>query len=245
MKASALAARDRVLRQQRRTRRARPPAACSSTDDRGRAGPPRAAAPTAAYWSRSSCPALADQGSSSASSSSQEVPSSSNRPAASAAARSRSTSSAVRGWSKNGRPVRVHTAPSASPGAPNRARGRVEVAADERDRPRAHVLLLAHHLVDALGPVGVERLVRVLEQLRAVRGRDRAHRRRQVEQPARVDREPAHHLERGRRVLLPDADPPQVARLDDPASGHVGDVEHLGLTVSGRRPGPRSRLRPG
>ena len=50
----------------------------------------------------------------------------------------------------------------AEPGA-----GRVEVTADERDRPRPHVLLLAHHLVDALGPVGVERLVRVLEQIRA------------------------------------------------------------------------------
>ena len=83
------------------------------------------------------------------------------------------------------------------------------------------------------------------------RGRDRAHGRRQVEQPARVDREPAHHLERRRRVLLPDADPPQVGRLDDPASGHVGDVEHLGLAVRGRcgwrrvRCGRVDRERPG
>ena len=113
--------------------------------------------------------------------------------------------------------------------------GRVIVTADERDRARAHVLLLAHHLVDAVGPEGVERLVRVLEQVRAGRGGDRAHGRRQVEQPARVDREPAHHLQRGGRVLLADPDPPLVARLDDPASGDVGDVEDVGLAVSGRR----------
>ena len=67
-------------------------------------------------------PALADHGSNSASSSSQPVPSSSNRPALSAAARIRSIRRAVSDSPKKGRPVRVHTAPSASPGAPNLAR---------------------------------------------------------------------------------------------------------------------------
>ena len=82
----------------------------------------RAAAPTDAYWSRSSPSALTLQGISSASSSTQDVSSSSNSPVSAHAARSRSTSRAVRSAPKNDRPVRVHTAPSASAGAPNRAR---------------------------------------------------------------------------------------------------------------------------
>ena len=245
MKASALAARDRVLAS-RRTRRARPrpPAPAPRPPPAARCGrprPPRRTGPAAAA---------------------RPWPTTAAAPRR-AAARSAELVEQAGRLGGGADPVDelrglrlVEERPAgAGPHRAERVAGRaepgprrVEVTADERDRPRPHVLLLAHHLVDALGPVGVERLVRVLEQIRAGGGRDRAHRRRQVQQPARVDREPAHHLERRGRVLLPDADPPLVARLDDPASGHVADVEHLGLAVSGlRRPrrGRVDRKRPG
>ncbi len=45
----------------------------------------------------------------------------------------------------------------------------------------------------------------MLQQARLARSGRRGHRRRQVDEPARVDREPAHHLERRECVLLPDS----------------------------------------
>ena len=77
----------------------------------------------------------------------------------------------------------------------------------------------------------------MLEQAIARRRGDRAHGRRQVQQPARVDREPAHHLQGGRGVRVADAHPRQVRGLDDPGPGHVADVEDVGLAPGQDRAG--------
>ena len=91
--------------------------------------------------------------------------------------------------------------------------GDVGVAADDDDRARAHVLLLADHVRDAVGSVFSERALRVLEQVGPRRGGGGRHRRRQVDEPPRIDREAAHHLQRGGGVLLPDGDRARQARL--------------------------------
>ena len=179
--------------------------------------------------------ALTLHGISSASSSSHEVSSSVNSPARSAAPRSRSTSSAVTSGAKKGRPVRVHTAPERIPGCAEPGPGRLEVATDQSHGPGAHVLLLAHHRPHALGPVRGERLLRMLEQSSLPRRGHRAHGRGQIDQPARVDREPAHHLQRGGRVLRAYTDPGQVRRLQHPVTDHIGQVQHARVANLGDR----------
>lgn len=90
------------------------------------------------------------------------------------------------------------------------------------------MLLLHPDRVDALAPVVRERIVRVLEVVGARGRRDGAHRRRQVRQPARVDGEATHHLERTGGVLGADADPAVVPGLDDLLAGDVLDREEPG-----------------
>jgi hypothetical protein len=70
-----------------------------------------------------------------------------------------------------------------------------------------------------------ERLGRVLEHVVPGRGGGRRHRRRQVDEPARVDRAPAHDLQGARGVLL--------TRAADPLARDVVQVE--------LRPSDRSR----
>ena len=153
--------------------------------------------------------------------------------------RRRASSSASE--SKNGAAgARPHRTGRVAGRAEPRAR-RVERAAHEHDRARAHVLLLAHDRVDALGAVGVERLVRVLEQVRAgstsppgsssAAGRAAsAGRSRTGSSPrARPRRSP-----RARRCAS------RYAVSMHPPAEHVGDVEHLRVAHSRlrRRPGP-------
>ena len=90
---------------------------------------------------------------------------------------------------------------------PKRAAARLRRPAHQQHRARAHVLLLAHHLGHALGAVGREGLVGCSSRSAVGLGGDGAHGRRQVEQPARVDREPAHHLQRGGGVRVADPHP--------------------------------------
>ena len=202
----------------RRRRRARRPLR------RGRAF---AAAPTDAYWRRISSIAFADQGSSSQSSTSQPVPSSSQMPADSTAPRTRLSSGLRVDWIVEERPAgaRVDRAGLAAVDAEALARD-VGVAAHDHDRARSHVLLLADHVRDAGAPVLRERLLGMLQEIRPARGRRRRHRRRQVDEPARIDREPAHDLQRGRGVLLADRDRPREPRPDDALAGDVVDVQH-------------------
>jgi hypothetical protein len=117
--------------------------------------------------------------------------------------------------------------------------GDLGVRTDQHHGARAHVLLLAHHLLDPGLGVEVERLVRVLQQARTARGGHRRHGRRQVGQPAGVLGEPAHHLQRGGRVLGRDGHPAQVRGLDHPTAADVGQPE---LVIGagrggGQRPG--------
>jgi hypothetical protein len=72
----------------------------------------------------------------------------------------------------------------------------------------------------------------MFEQVRPDRGGDRARRRGQVEQPARVDREPAHQLQCGGRVLLPHPNARVVFRLNDAPAAHVGDVEDFRVAAA-------------
>ena len=172
----------------------------SATDARPAAPPGRRRRPRRT-GRRSSSPALALHGSSSASSSSQPVSSSSNSPARLGGGpqpldQLRGQLGGEERAAGPGPDRTERVARCAEPGA-----RRLEVPADQGDRPRAHVLLLAHHRGHTVGSVRLERLGRVLQQPGLRRGRHRAHGRRQVDQPARVDREPAHHLQRRRGVL--------------------------------------------
>jgi hypothetical protein len=109
------------------------------------------------------------------------------------------------------------------------------VPAHDHHRPRAHVLLLADDAVEVLVPVVGERLGGVFEELRQRRRLHRRHRRRQINEPARVGREPRHHLQRRGRVLLADHHPARELRLDRAAPGDVGEVEQIRIQDSGVR----------
>ena len=96
------------------------------------------------------------------------------------------------------------------------------------------MLFLDDDRCHALGPVIGERLLGAFEPaLHRARLR-RRHRGRQVDQPARINRVPAHHLQRRRRVRLGHHDDAQVARLDRLAAEHVGDVELARMRLAGR-----------
>ena len=84
---------------------------------------------------------------------------------------------------------------------------------------------------NAIGAIRVERLIRMFEQVRRrSEGASRTHRRRQVDKPPRIDREPTHYFQCRRGVLLAYADPLLVARLEHTAARDIGDVEDLWLS---------------
>ena len=80
---------------------------------------------------------------------------------------------------------------------------------------------VGHALLDEIP----DRLVGALEPLALGRGGAGGHRRRQVDQPARIDGEPAHHLERREAVLFGDLDRPPEARLDPHLGGVIVEIE--------------------
>ena len=174
-----------------------PRAARRSERGSHRARSARARLRPAAYWRAEQLLGLADHGSSSQSRTSQSVSSSSHRPARVDAARERASTAldAV---------VEERPAGSGVDRAAARrcrsARGHAVVAADDRDRARAHVLLLADDLRDALA-CGTRRTPRRGARAAPARcGWRSAPSWRQVDEPARVDRESAHHLEGAGRV---------------------------------------------
>ena len=171
-----------------------------------------AAAPTAAYWSRSSSIRLGrprqqlavQQQPVSVQLATTDRPS--RRPT-----RTRASSRLVQlRSSKNGRPVRVYTAPVLPSSTPKRPGG-LGVAGRPPRRPaspcaspRTRTLPTPSSRYAANASAGCSR------KPGSVRRRARRHRRRQVHQPARIHREPAHHLQRRGGVLLADRDPAQV-----------------------------------
>ena len=150
---------------------------------------------------------MADHGISSQSRQAQVVSSFAQSPRRSSAARTRSRNCrSSSGSLKNRRPVRVKTMPSSPVATPNRSRAACFVPADDHHGPRPHVLLFADDLRDALAAVVGERLGRVLQQPGSPLVSHGDMRGRQIDQPPRVGGEPAHHLQRGGGVLLPDRD---------------------------------------
>ena len=185
-----------------------------------------AAAPTAAYWVRSSSSAFSDHGMISASSRTHPASSSSHRPVAPIAERILARNAfSMPSAEKNDRPVRVSTRPSPSI--------RKRSLATE---PSRHTRITAREPMCFSSQITWATPSRRYSlnassgcSRRPVAGarRARRHRRRQVQQPARVDRESAHHLERGRRVLLGDREPAHQPGLDPALAEHVLDVQLL------------------
>jgi hypothetical protein len=90
------------------------------------------------------------------------------------------------------------------------------------------VLLLADHLGDTVTSVRDERFAGMLEQVRTARGGRRGHGGREVDEPAGVDGEAAHHLEGSGGVLGADGDAGLETGVDDPLAEHVVGIEQLG-----------------
>ncbi len=206
----------------------RPRAAACSRTERPRAGACRAAAPTDAYWDLISSMALADHG--------QEL-AVEGEPVGLEGLEQRRGGLAqpvdeLAGVGEE-RPAGAGVDDAGGAVADAEAAfGGVGVRGDDRDGPRAHVLLLAHDPGDAPAGVLLEGLRGVLEEAVELGGGDRRHRRRQVDQPARVDGEPAHDLERRGGVLLGDLDLAGVGGLQPAGAGDVVDPEHRRLAVA-------------
>ncbi len=95
------------------------------------------------------------------------------------------------------------------------------------------MLLLADHVAHPLGEVPGEGLLRVLQVALAPGGGDRGHRRRQVGEQPRVQREAAHHLQRGGGVLLLHRHPAVVGGLHTAAAVDVGERQRASLARAG------------
>jgi hypothetical protein len=89
------------------------------------------------------------------------------------------------------------------------------------------VFLLADDGADVGAAVVGEGLGGVLEQAGALAGLARRHRRREVDEPARVDGEAAHDLEGGGAVVGGDAEVGAQAGRDRALAEQVGEVEEV------------------
>ena len=108
--------------------------------------------------------------------------------------------------------------------------------ADNDDRPRTHVLLLAHDGRDAFAHGYALKASSGCSSSSRARWFGRGHRRGQVEEPARIGGESAHHLQGAIGVLLADRRRLCSRVVDDPLAEHVVDVERR------QRPGGRVAL---
>src|SRR5262249_50732038 len=95
------------------------------------------------------------------------------------------------------------------------------------DGAGSHMLLLADDGLYAFVAEIAERFVWIF-QAPFTLGRFRwRHRRRKIDQPLRIRREPAHHFERRRGVLFANGDGAMEARRDDSLAVHVFHVEQV------------------
>ena len=89
------------------------------------------------------------------------------------------------------------------------------------------MLLLADHARDPLRAEVVEDFARVLQQVWQRARRARGHRRRQIHQPPRIDREPAHDFERRIAVLGPNRDQTLEPCSNELAPHQLGKLQHF------------------
>lgn len=89
------------------------------------------------------------------------------------------------------------------------------------------MLLFADNGRNTLRLVEGERLVRVLQQVLVLAGLRGRHRRRQMDQPLRIPRKPAHHLQRWDGVLFPDRDLWLETRVDQSLACHICEVQDV------------------
>ena len=87
------------------------------------------------------------------------------------------------------------------------------------------MLLLAHDTGDSVTAEGSERLCGMLQQARPLGGRRRRHGGGQVDQPAGVGGEAAHHLKGGNAVLLAYGHGLGEAGRDDALADGVVEIE--------------------
>ena len=84
-------------------------------------------------------------------------------------------------------------------------------------------------------PVVGKCLARVLQQARLPAGFRGRHGRRQINQPLRIDREPAHHFQGGDRVFFSDRDVAVQPRADQPLAKDALDVQQIVLLLLRRQ----------
>src|SRR6185503_6542807 len=101
------------------------------------------------------------------------------------------------------------------------------IATNNHDGTRTHVLLFANDARNALMPEVSKRLGRVFEQIRLATRLRWRHRWRQIDQPLRIGRKPAHHFESGNAVLFPDRYVPIKTRGNNALAGNVLDIKNV------------------
>lgn len=103
--------------------------------------------------------------------------------------------------------------------------GDLSVTTHDDDGTRTHALLFADDLRYSGAPIRAEGLGWVLEKAEAVGSGCRGHGRRQVDEPARVNRPVAHNFERGCGTVGTDSDTWLEASVDNPSAEHIGGIE--------------------
>ena len=89
------------------------------------------------------------------------------------------------------------------------------------------MLFFANHPRNALTPKIRECFRGIFEQVHALRRSGRRHGRRQIDEPFRICREPAHHFQRRQSVLLANRHVVVQPGRYDPFSNHVLEIEQI------------------
>ncbi len=111
-------------------------------------------------------------------------------------------------------------------------RGDFLVARDQDQPARPHVLLFADQRLHALRRIVSKGFLGPLQPSVHRAGLGRRHGRRQMDQPARIDRVTAHHLQRRRPIILAHGDEAVIARLYHLLAEHIGNVELMRLALA-------------
>ena len=104
------------------------------------------------------------------------------------------------------------------------------------------MLFLADNLAHARLAEVRERLIWMLQEVVTLAGGSRCHRRRQVDEPPGIDREPAHDLQGGTRTLRVDRDATRQLGLDVVLARDVAELQQLRRPSGGLTRGGSDRL---